>query len=145
MVNGVLPCLVLNIVTLVAYFLPSDTQINLVMTCFLTFSVNLIVISSEIPVQSDYLPVVSIYFLFSIIHSLTSIIWFTFISHCDRTNYLPMVFEWITSKALKNKVKEFDSKNELMNKLNILNRIVFWIILMITILAQLFIWISIYF
>lgn len=145
MINGVFPCLVLNIITLVAFFLPTDTQINLCMTCFLTFSVNLIVISSEIPVQSDYLPVISIYFLFSILHSLASIIWFSFTGYFDKQGYLPNCFEKIISKISKNKTDSIDFDSKFKYQLIVLNRIVFIIVLAVTILSILIIWSGIFF
>jgi hypothetical protein len=145
MVNGVFPCLVLNIVTLVAYFLASDTQINLCMTCFLTFSVNLIVISSEIPVQSDYLPLISIYFIFSIIHSLVSIVWFSFMANVEKQGELPVFYKWLSSKISKNKVSPSDSDKQFKHELIILNRIVFIIVLIVTILSIIFIWLGVLF
>ena len=76
MVNGIFPCLVLNSIILIAFSLPFSVQVGLCMTSFLTFSVTSLRIASDIPVQSDYLPLITLYFMLSIIYTLIGLIWF---------------------------------------------------------------------
>lgn len=59
------------------------------MTLFLTFSVYSLRIASDIPVQSDFLPKISIYFIISIIYALISMLWFIFCNHFTTKNKMP--------------------------------------------------------
>jgi len=76
MLNGVLPCLVLNVVTIISYLMPYVPQIALSMTCILTYSVNGVKISADIPATSDCLPMITIYFFVSMFYTLFSLMWF---------------------------------------------------------------------
>ncbi|CAF1026896.1 unnamed protein product [Brachionus calyciflorus] len=76
MVNGVLPCLVLNLITVLAFFMPFASQVSLTMTIILTSSIYSLRVANDIPVQSDYLPLITIYFMVSTLYSILTLIWF---------------------------------------------------------------------
>ncbi|CAF4766747.1 unnamed protein product [Rotaria sp. Silwood1] len=79
--NGIFACLILNCVTLLSYTLPFGTQIGLCMTCFMTYSVYSLNFSNLFPQQSEYLMMITLYFLLSICWTLMSMIWFIICNH----------------------------------------------------------------
>jgi hypothetical protein len=81
MVNAIFPCLILNLVNLLVFAMPYVNQINICMTIFLTFSVYALKVSSEIPVQSEYLPMVSVYFIVSVVFILLTMCWCVLENH----------------------------------------------------------------
>ena len=95
MINNVYPCLILNGVTLLSYFVPFASQITLTMTTFITYGVYAIRTSTDLPIQSEYFPLISIYFSLSIIYTFLSMIWFlTAKNFADKSlipNYLQMI------------------------------------------------------
>ena len=46
------------------------------MTCFLTYSVNGVRIAGDISIQSEFIPLVNVYFLFSMVFTLVSMVWY---------------------------------------------------------------------
>ena len=46
-------------------------------------------VSSDIPVQSSYLPLISLYFMFSMLFTLTAFVWFSLDYCCRYLAYLP--------------------------------------------------------
>lgn len=105
MLSGVLPCLILNIISLISYLLPFTVQIGLSMTCFLTLTVNSVRVSNDIPIQSDYLPNISVYFLISIVYPFLSILWFITRNYFETHSYLPTILQKFANKLLKLKSK----------------------------------------
>jgi hypothetical protein len=100
MMNGIFPCFLLNLVILLAFALPFATQIGLCklemfvfiyvyylsvssstscnikgMTSFMTFAVTSLRISTDIPVQSEYMPLLTLYMLFSIGYTFMGMSW----------------------------------------------------------------------
>lgn len=90
MINGVYPCLILNILTLLSYLLPYSVQIELSMACLLTLTVNSVRVSNDIPIQSDYIPTITIYFVISIFYPFISMFWFVIRNHFEKKCYLPV-------------------------------------------------------
>ncbi len=62
------------------------------MTTFLTYGVYSVRIASDLPVQSEYLPMISIYFFFGIIFTLISLIWFLVANYYSSKNEIPSFF-----------------------------------------------------
>jgi hypothetical protein len=81
MLNGIFACFILNSVTLLSFVLPFASQISLCMICFLTYSVYSLNFSSLFPQQSEYLMMITLYFLLSIFWTLISMIWFIIENH----------------------------------------------------------------
>jgi nicotinic acetylcholine receptor, invertebrate len=117
-VNGIIPAIVLNVVNIISFFLPFEKQIELTITCFLTFSVNLIIVAAEIPVQSDNVPTITMYFLFSIIFTLIGLLWFTFLNYFSTRNYLPLGLNHV-AKFPEKLISYFSRKKIRDNKENV--------------------------
>ncbi|CAF1236169.1 unnamed protein product [Rotaria magnacalcarata] len=79
--HGIFACLILNAVTLLSYTLPFGSQIGLCMTCFMTYSVYSLNFSNLFPQQSEYLMMITLFFLLSICWTLISMIWFIICNH----------------------------------------------------------------
>ncbi|CAF0885550.1 unnamed protein product [Rotaria sordida] len=86
MMNGIFACFILNCVTLLSYSLPFASQIGLCMICFMTYSVYSLNFSSLFPQQSEYLMMITLYFLLSICWTLISMLWF-------------IIYNYFTTKA----------------------------------------------
>ena len=61
------------------------------MTSFLTFAVTGVRISGEIPVQSEYLPLINLYILLSILYTLFGFIWFIIAKQLSDRHHLPLI------------------------------------------------------
>jgi len=86
--NGIFPCLLLNCLTLFLFFLPYNSQVGLSMTSILTFSVYSVRVSSDIPAQSEYLPIIGYYFIFVITFIIVDFIWFIILHFFADINHL---------------------------------------------------------
>ncbi|CAF1318946.1 unnamed protein product [Rotaria sordida] len=87
--NGIFACLILNCVTLLAYTLPFGSQIGLCMTCFMTYSVYSLSFSNLFPQQSEYIMMITLYFVLSICFTLISMVWFMICNHFTITSEMP--------------------------------------------------------
>ncbi|CAF3881768.1 unnamed protein product, partial [Rotaria sordida] len=87
--NGIFACLILNCVTLLSYALPFGSQIGLCMTCFMTYSVYSLSFSNLFPQQSEYLMMITLYFLLSMCWTLISMTWFIICNHFTIKNEMP--------------------------------------------------------
>ncbi len=74
------------------------------MTTFLTFGVYALRISSDLPVQSEYMPLVSIYFNIAITYTLISLIWFAIANYLVGKTWLPKWLELLASK-IRNQIR----------------------------------------
>lgn len=133
------------------------------MTCILTFAVDSVRISSDIPIQSDYVPKITIYFVLSFFYNLFSMAWFKVYNYMSETNEIPWLLEkyceifrcncmkGIVSKGRINqvdsqiKVKSIEDESILHEKenkfkfnLNILNRSVLTFVALFMISGLLF-------
>ena len=59
------------------------------MSSILTFSIYSLRVSSDIPVQSEYLPIIGYYFIFAISFILVSFIWFITLNKFSEKKKLP--------------------------------------------------------
>jgi hypothetical protein len=116
MMNTVLPCFILNIVTLLTFFMPFGNQIGLAMTGFLTFSVYSLRIASDIPVQSDYLPKISSYFISSISFNLIAMNWFVIRNRFITQGSMPRFLEIICDLLKKIFCYCFPEEKKSLNK-----------------------------
>ena len=98
------------------------------MTSWMTFAVTGLRISGEIPVQSDYLPLITLYILLSILYTFAGFTWFIIANKLSKKHRLPGFLSkiaYVVKKALfwifKNKSKGYtltDTNSiELNNKL----------------------------
>jgi hypothetical protein len=114
LINSIFPCLVLNVLTLLMFGLPQASQMNISMTVFLTFAVYSTRIVSEIPAQGDYLPRISLYFLFSLLFAAVTFGWFALDNVIRNEEYLPGWLEQALMQVrqfIKSSSQIFDKKN----------------------------------
>ena len=71
------------------------------MTSFLTFTVTSLRIAGDIPIQSDYLPLITLYMILSIIYTLFGFIWFTIKDYLLRKKTLPYLLRTIAEISRK--------------------------------------------
>lgn len=83
------------------------------MTSLLTFSVYSLRISGDIPMQSEYLPLITLYFVLSISYTFFSLFWFILANYFLTKTYLPKLVLLIGDGLHKlNTVKIYTVKNE---------------------------------
>jgi hypothetical protein len=86
MLNGIFACFILNCVTLLSFTLPFTAQISLCMICFMTYSVYSLNFSNLFPQQSEYIMMITLYFLLSISWTLISMVWFIIANYFTTKN-----------------------------------------------------------
>ena len=145
--NGIFACLVLNCVTLIAFTLPFATQISLCkfgytreeilslvisgMICFMTYSVYSLSFSSLFPQQSQYIMMITLFFLLSIAWTLVSLAWFVLYNHYVTKGEVPKKLGWFcerlqgilscrcrSAKSNDNQVKKNDPESVSVNVQN---------------------------
>jgi hypothetical protein len=89
MITNVFPCLVLNLLTMIAFALPSSSQFGLCITIFLTFSVTSVRVTADTPVQSVYITAISLYFILSELITLVVFLWFVSENLMRSNFYIP--------------------------------------------------------
>ena len=67
------------------------------MTSFMTFSVYSLRISSDMPVESNFVPMVTLYFILGISYTFLSFIWFIIANEFLTKNYLPRYLVLVAS------------------------------------------------
>ena len=77
------------------------------MTTFLNMAMISVRVSSDIPIQSDYLPLFSLYFFFGILYTFISFNWFIIANVYRTNNYLPKYL-----KAFAKCLKYFNACNK---------------------------------
>lgn len=82
------------------------------MTTFLTFSVYSLRVANDIPIQSEYLPYIFIYFIFSVLYTLLSMIWFMIVNKLSSKVELPRGLEVISGVMKKILSCNFKQKRE---------------------------------
>lgn len=85
----VVPAVFLSLLTLLSFFIPFSQQIVLDISIILSYSVLSLRISEEVPVQSESIPLLSIYFTACMGFSLLVILWFTILNRLKRKVNLP--------------------------------------------------------
>lgn len=129
------------------------------MTSLMIFSVYSLRLSSEIPIQSMYLPMINLYFVFSIIYTLLGFIWFTVYEHLKKKECLSLlldqiidlclIFNKVSSKQVNSKSRETcddengAKKDREERNLNVLNMVVFSIFFLVILIFNITIWVSI--
>ena len=89
MMNQVFPGFLLNLVTLLSFFIPPQQGTTIVMSGFITFGVYSVNLASTLPTQSDYIPDVSSYFLSSIALNFIAFAWFLYMNRSLQRNEMP--------------------------------------------------------
>ncbi len=75
--NCVIPAIMLCILTCSSFFIPFAQEMQIGISIMLAFSVFKLRLSDDVPVQSDSVPLVNIYFTICMSFSLAAMIWFS--------------------------------------------------------------------
>ena len=78
--NCVFPALMLCLLTLVSFFIPFPQAMQIGISIMLSFSVFKLRLSDDVPVQSDSIPLINIYFTLCMTFSLTAMVWFSIVN-----------------------------------------------------------------
>ena len=84
------------------------------MTTFMTFSVYSLRISQDMPVESNFVPMVTLYFILGISYTFLSLIWFIIANDFITKNYLPKYltkFALIIKRVLYRKISPEPDEN----------------------------------
>ncbi len=82
------------------------------MTVFLTFGVYALKINGDMPTQSEYIPLVSVYFLVATLYTLLSLMWFVMANYFVIKNHIPNLLVLIVQAVQCIKQKEEDKKKK---------------------------------
>ena len=97
MMNNIFPCLVLNIVVLLLFGVPFVPQVNACLTIFMTFSIYSLRVSSDMPTQSQYLPMVTLFYMLGISYTLLALTWFILVNEWQTKSSMP---KWLNCLAV---------------------------------------------
>lgn len=93
--NCVFPAIMLCILTLVSFFIPFAQEMQIGISIMLAFSVFKLRLSDDVPVQSDSIPLINIYFTLCMSFSLTAMIWFSIINKLKEFKHVPKFLRFI--------------------------------------------------
>ena len=135
------------------------------MTNLLTVAVYSLKVSGDIPIQSEYIPLISLYFYFSIFFTLISMMWFIIMNNCVTRNKLPIFFIKLSSgirfilyfSCKKEKNNEYvvregcsqcinnkqESSHEIQSRVLALNLFISLLLLLFMVISDAIIWIKI--
>ena len=106
-------------------------------------------VSGDIPIQSEYFPLISLYFFLSLFFTFTSFLWFATVSILREKKYLPL---WLIKLSRRKKIIDEICKNSEHDKLlyiekeiSILNSIFFVFIFISMLVSYITIWVLISF
>lgn len=87
--NCVFPALMLCLLTLVSFFIPFPQAMQIGISIMLSFSVFKLRLSDDVPVQSDSIPLINIYFTLCMTFSLTAMVWFSIVNLLKERKKVP--------------------------------------------------------
>jgi hypothetical protein len=85
----------LCVLTLTSFFMPFGPGMQIGISIMLAFSVFKLRLSDDVPVQSDNIPLINIYFTMCMIFSLSAMIWFSIINGFREKNQVPKYMRFI--------------------------------------------------
>jgi hypothetical protein len=89
--NCVIPAIMLCILTLASFFIPFAQEMQIGISIMLAFSVFKLRLSDDVPVQSDSVPLVNIYFTICMSFSLAAMIWFSCVNLLKENKRVPKI------------------------------------------------------
>lgn len=125
MINNVYPCIILNFFSLITFFMPFVSQASVSISIFLTLSVISSRIASNMPIQSNNLPLISFYFLFSTLYAFISLVWFVQDNYFRTKKFFPKCLKKFLDFFIKKQQNIITSLDTYIDTLNI---IVFFIL-----------------
>ena len=88
-------------------------------TTFLNMGIISVRVASDIPVQSEYFPLISLYFFLSLLYTFVSFVWFVVANALRTKNYLPKFLNRLLSltrfKLGKNEEDIVERKIQVLN------------------------------
>jgi hypothetical protein len=72
------------------FSVPYAQQLTLGLSVFLSFAVYSLRISSELPVQSEHIPTITIYYIVSIVLTLMVMLWFYLFNAIQASGHIPL-------------------------------------------------------
>lgn len=87
--NCVFPAMMLCLLTLVSFFIPFAQAMQIGISIMLSFSVFKLRLSDDVPVQSDSIPLINIYFTLCMTFSLTAMVWFSLVNLMKERKKVP--------------------------------------------------------
>ena len=118
-INSIFPCIILNVVTFVAFSFPYAQQLTISLTIFLSYAVYALRISSDLPVQSEFIPFITIYYIASIFLTFVSMLWFCLLNRMQTKNHIPFLLKKlaILITNIRRTKKSFKIKNSEINEI----------------------------
>jgi hypothetical protein len=119
------------------------------LTTFLNQAIISVRVSGDIPVQSVYLPLISLFFFLSIFYTFLSFIWFIAAEQLKTRKYAPKFIQNLASKIKNRNLVTFfkeskdDKQVEIETTINYLNNFACFIMVMIMFTSYLTIWLII--
>ncbi len=120
MINNVYPCIILNLFSLITFFMPFVSQAAVSISIFLTLSVISSRIASSMPIQSNNLPLISFYFLFSTFYAFISLVWFVQDNYFRTKKFFPKCLEKFLDFFIKKQQNITTSLDAYIDTLNII-------------------------
>ena len=110
-------CFFLCTVTLISFFVTFAQASQIGISILLAFAVFKLKLSDTVPVKSDTISLISIYYMICMLYSLTAMIWFTLVFMWKEKKKLPtfirkVVFKFFTLFVIKQ--EQQDENNELI-------------------------------
>ena len=115
--NCVIPALMLCSLTLTSFFIPFGPEMQIGISIMLSFSVFKLRLSDDVPVQSDSIPLINIYFTLCMTFSLTAMIWFSIMNLMRENKRVPkciryLVLNYICYLICFKKYYKMDTKSD---------------------------------
>ncbi len=85
----------LCVLTLTSFFIPFGPEMQIGISIMLAFSVFKLRLSDDVPVQSDNIPLINIYFTMCMTFSLSAMVWFSIMNRCREKNRVPKFVRFI--------------------------------------------------
>jgi hypothetical protein len=101
-------------------------------------------VSADIPIQSEYLPLISLYFFLGLLFTFLSFNWFVVINSFRTNKSVPLILK-IVSKKITNRFRLSNSENndETENLIDTLNYLFFSLIFLLMFISYMAIWLVI--
>ena len=111
-INSIFPCIILNIVTFVTFSFPYAQQLTISLTIFLSYAVYALRISADLPVQSEFIPFITIYYIASIFLTFLSMLWFCFLNRMQTKSHIPLLLRKLAILVTNNRILRIVFKNK---------------------------------
>ena len=103
-------------------------------------------VASDMPIHSEYLPLISLYFMLGMFYAFLSFNWFVAANVCRTKNYLPNFLKIslnFINGFKRNKISTLENKDEIEELVGILNYLTFAFMFVTMFVSYLTIWLII--